>query len=176
MTDTQGANVVGCYGNPELETPNIDRLAAEGIKFENGYTTCPVCTPARGGIFTGSYPHTNGAWTNNMPLLQNIRTMGQRFSDNGYHSAYVGKWHLDGHDYFGMGICPEGWDKDYWYEAKNYLDDLSEEEVTLWRSGLKSIEDLEENDITREFTFANHVSNKAIDFLQEASQENDHDL
>lgn len=173
MTDTQGANVVGCYGHPELQTPNIDRLAAEGIKFENGYTTCPVCTPARGGIFTGSYPHTNGAWTNNMPLLQNIKTVGQRFSDNGYHSAYIGKWHLDGHDYFGLGECPAGWDADYWYEIKNYLDDLSGEEVTLWRSGLKSIEDLEENNITREFTFANHVSNKAIDFLQEASQEKD---
>ena len=106
MTDTQATNVIGAYGRPELRTPNIDRLAEIGVMFERDYTTCPLCTPARAGIFTGIYPHTAGAWTNNLPLGDNVITMGQRFTDAGYHTAYIGKWHLDGHDYFGTGLCP----------------------------------------------------------------------
>ncbi len=112
MTDTQGANIIGTYGHPELETPNIDRLAETGCKFARAYTTCPVCTPARAGIFSGIYPHTAGAWTNNLPLGDNIQTMGQRFQDSGYRTAFVGKWHLDGHDYFGTGLCPPGWEEE----------------------------------------------------------------
>lgn len=60
--ETQGANVVGAYGHEGVQTPNIDRLAQNGILFTRGYTTCPLCTPVRAGMFTGIYPHTNGAW------------------------------------------------------------------------------------------------------------------
>jgi uncharacterized sulfatase len=170
MTDTQGANVIGAYGHPELDTPNLDRLAANGVRFDNAYTTCPVCTPARAGIISGIYPHTAGAWTNNLPLGDNIKTMGQRFRDNGYRTAYVGKWHLDGHDYFGTGICPDGWADAYWYDGKCYLDDLSEEEIRLWRTGLFSPERLCAHNIRAEFTWAHRVSDRAIDFLQSHSQ------
>lgn len=166
MTDTQATNVVGAYGHPELRTPNIDRLAATGIKFERAYTTCPVCTPARAGLFTGIYPHTAGAWTNNLPLGDNIKTLGQRFYDAGYATAYIGKWHLDGHDYFGTGICPDGWDPAYWYDGANYLAELTEAEITLWRSGLDTVEALRQRHIQPEFTWAHRVSNRAIDFLQ----------
>jgi len=61
--------------------------------------------------------------------------MGERFSDVGYHAAYVGKWHLDGHDYFGDGKCPNGWDPEYWYDGLRYLQELSDEEIALWRGG-----------------------------------------
>ncbi|RJS76084.1 hypothetical protein CW712_02715 [Candidatus Bathyarchaeota archaeon] len=47
MTDTQGINVVGCYGRPEMRTPNLDKLAAQGIRFDRAYTCCPVCGPAQ---------------------------------------------------------------------------------------------------------------------------------
>lgn len=50
--------MVGCYGNPDMETPNLDRLAEEGIRFDRAYTTQPVCQPARAGLFTGVYPHS----------------------------------------------------------------------------------------------------------------------
>ena len=83
MTDTQGANVVGTYGHPELNTPNIDNLARTGIRFDHAYTTCPVCTPARAGMLSGIYPHTAGAWTNNLPMGDSIKTMGHRFRDHG---------------------------------------------------------------------------------------------
>lgn len=78
--------------------------------------------------------------------------MGRYFKDSGYKTCYIGKWHLDGHDYFGTGICPEEWDEDHWYDGANYLLDLSDEEIDLWRNGLNSIEDLERNNITSEFT------------------------
>jgi len=165
ITDTQGANVIGSYGHSELQTPCIDELAERGIQFTRAYTTCPLCTPARAGLFTGIYSHTAGAWTNNLPLGDNIKTMGHRFRDNGYRTAYVGKWHLDGHDYFGTGICPDEWDDSYWYDGRRYLDELSEDEITLWRSGLSTVEQLREHDIQPEFTWAHRVSDRAIDFL-----------
>ena len=166
MTDTQGANIIGAYGHPELQTPDIDRLAATGVTFTRAYTTCPLCTPARAGLFTGIYPHTAGAWTNNLPLGDNIKTMGQRLADAGYDTAYVGKWHLDGHDYFGTGICPPGWDERYWYDGKCYLEGLSEDEIRLWRQGLNSIEELKEHCIGPEFTWAHRVSDRAVSFLE----------
>jgi len=166
MTDTQGANIIGTYGHPELGTPNIDRLAETGVKFTRAYTTCPVCTPARASLFSGIYPHTSGPWTNNLPLGDNVRTMGQRFQDGGYRTAFIGKWHLDGHDYFGTGICPPGWEDAYWYDGKRYLDELTPGEITLWRRGLNSLQDLREHDIRPEFTWAHRVSDRAVDFLQ----------
>ncbi len=171
MTDTQATNVLGTYGHPELHTPNIDRLAETGVKFTRAYTTCPLCTPARAGIFTGMYPHTAGAWTNNMPLGDNVKTMGQRFQDSGYRTAYIGKWHLDGHDYFGTGGCPDGWDDAYWYDGKRYLSDLTEAEIHLWRRGLSSVDELREHAIRPEFTWAHRISNRAIDFLEKQGRE-----
>lgn len=169
LTDTQATNVLGCYGHPELRTPNIDRLAQNGVKFERAYTTSPVCTPARAGLFTGIYPHTSGPWTNNLALGTNMYTMGQRFQDGGYHTAYSGKWHLDGHDYFGTGICPPGWDERYWYDGRNYLLELSPEAIDLWRQGLNTYEDLVRHNIRAEFTWAHRVSDRGIHFLQERS-------
>lgn len=166
MTDTQGANCVGCYNDAALNTPCLDKMAEDGIRFSRAYSTCPVCTPARGGIFTGMYPHINGAWSNDLPLGQSIHTMGERFRELGYHTAYIGKWHLDGHDYFGNGKCPPGWDPEYWYDGLCYLNELTEEQKTLWRTGLGSQSKLEEHAITREFTWANRCSQRAEKFLK----------
>ena len=95
------------------------------------------------------------------------KTMGQRLRDGGYRTVYTGKWHLDGHDYFGTGQCPDGWEKKYWYDGKRYLADLTEEEIYLWRQGLNSPEALRENGITAEFTWGHRITNRAIEFLQE---------
>ena len=71
MTDTTRKDMVGCYGNPKMKTPNLDRLAEEGIRYENAYTCQPVCGPARSAIFTGTFPHSNGMVTNSMVILEN---------------------------------------------------------------------------------------------------------
>ncbi len=166
MTDTQGADLVGAYGKGrELKTPNLDKLSEEGVRFTRAYTSCPLCSPARAGIFTGMMPVNTGVYTNGPALGEDVRTMGQIFSSAGYDCGYVGKWHLDGHDYFGNGLCPEGWDADYWFDGKNYLDSLSDEEKILWRKGLTSEEDLRAHGIDEEFCWAHRSGTRAIDFI-----------
>ena len=168
MTDTQATNMVGCYSGQAVGTGNIDGLAARGVMFGSAYTTCPVCTPARSALFTGIYSSQSGAWTNNMALGQNMRTMGSYFKEAGYRTVYIGKWHLDGHDYFGTGNCPEEWDAKYWYEGANYLAERTEREISLWRNGLNTIDDLRNNHIDASFTWAHGISQRAKAFIEEA--------
>ena len=170
MTDTQATNVLGCYGHPELRTPRIDGLAAQGITFDRAYTTSPLCTPARAALFTGRYPQNCGAWVNGLPLGTSFPHMGQRFRDQGYRTAYTGKWHLDGHDYFGNGRCPDGWDDTYWYDGRRHLETLSEEERVLWRQGLRTYEALQQHDVKAEWCWAHRVSDRAERFLEDASR------
>ncbi len=167
MTDTQRTDMLGCYGNPAMHTPNLDSLAAEGVQFEKAYTTQPVCQPARSAIFTGSYPHSCAGWSNCMGLSDNVQNIGKRLTDQGIHSAYIGKWHLDGGDYFGLGVCPDGWDKAYWYDMRCYLEELTEEERYLSRQ----VESIEKYNIREEFTYGHRCSDRAIDFLKNHQDE-----
>ncbi len=167
MTDTQRTDMVGCYGYPDMKTPNLDRLAEEGSRFDRAYTTQPVCQPARSAIFTGSYPHSCAGWSNCMGLSDNVQTIGRRLTDHGIHSAYIGKWHLDGGDYFGLGRAADGWDPEYWYDMRNYLEELTEEERYLSRQ----TESMETHDIKEDFTYGHRCSNRAIDFLEKHQDE-----
>lgn len=167
MTDTQPTEVVGCYSGQDVQTHEIDRLAAQGVRFDRAYCSSPLCTPARAGMFTGMIPSRAGAYTNSQPLGDNIINMGQRLQAAGYRSAFIGKWHLDGHDYFGSGQCPKGWEGSYWYDGKNYLVDLSTEEAALWRRGLIGAKNLRKHEITSEFTWAHRISDRADRFLAE---------
>ncbi|WP_133012099.1 sulfatase-like hydrolase/transferase [Marinomonas flavescens] len=173
MTDTQATNMVGCYSGKPLNTNNIDALAAQGVRFNSAYTCSPVCTPARAGLFTGIYSNQSGPWSNNIAPGKNISTMGRYFKDAGYQTCYVGKWHLDGHDYYGTGICPPEWNENYWYDGANYLADLSDKQIALWRNGLNSVEDLEANHIDESFTWAHRISDRAINYLDEKSAESE---
>ncbi|HOQ29474.1 MAG TPA: sulfatase-like hydrolase/transferase, partial [Armatimonadota bacterium] len=83
MTDTQRFDMLGCYGNPDMRTPCLDRLAAGGVRFDRAYTCQPVCGPARSALFTGTFPHSNGMWSNSMALGDNVKTIGQRLRDQG---------------------------------------------------------------------------------------------
>ena len=85
MTDTTRKDMLGCYGDSRMITPNLDRLAQEGIRYENAYSCQPVCGPARGAIFTGMFPHSNGVSTNSMPLGEGVKTIGQRLTDQQIH-------------------------------------------------------------------------------------------
>lgn len=166
LTDTQGINVLGCYGVPGMRTPHIDALAGAGTRFDRAYTTCPLCTPARAGLFTGVYAHNSGAWANSIPLYANTRTMAAYMGELGYHCAYAGKWHLSGHDYFDTGVCADGWDPSVWYDGKNYLDDLSPDEIALVRQAGDDPTRPPDARITSELTWAHRVSDRGIDFLR----------
>ncbi|QQO07895.1 sulfatase-like hydrolase/transferase [Breznakiella homolactica] len=163
MTDTTRWDMVGCYGYPDMKTPCIDALAREGVRYDKAYTCQPVCGPARSAIFTGLFPHSNGSFTNTVPLLNGVKTAGEYLTPENVHCAYIGKWHLDGGDYFGSGICPPGYDDAYWYDMRRYLDELSPGERLKSRKENSSLED---GGIDAEFTFARRVSNRALDFLE----------
>lgn len=169
MTDTTRKDMLGCYGNPAMQTPCLDALACRGMRFENAYTCQPVCGPARSALFTGQFPHSNGVVTNSIAMGDNIKTIGQRLTDHGIHCGYIGKWHLDGSDYFGNGICPPGWDEEYWYDMRRYLEELTPEERrrSRWSKTAYS------PDMTAEFTYAHRCSDRALRFLE---QYRDHDF
>ena len=77
MTDTTRRDMLGCYGNEKMQTPNLDKLAENGLRYDNAYTCQPVCGPARSSIFTGLAPHNSGVTTNCQPLFQGVKTIGQ---------------------------------------------------------------------------------------------------
>lgn len=103
LTDDQGALDAGCYGSNDLKTPNMDRLAAEGVRFTNAYAHT-VCCPARAMLVTGRHPQRSdiGSWaqgeTTRKPtgrnLLHSETTIAEAFRDAGYATAIYGKWHL----------------------------------------------------------------------------------
>jgi uncharacterized sulfatase len=84
------------YGAALVETPNLDRLAREGARLTNFFTNSAVCTPSRGCLFTGRYPHSHGAFRNDTPMNRDERTIAHVLQAQGYETGYAGKWHLDG--------------------------------------------------------------------------------
>lgn len=164
MTDTTRWDMLGCYGNKDMKTPNLDQLATEGVLFKKAYSCQPVCGPARSAIFTGQYPHSNGVVANTMAISQGIKTIGEYLNPHSIDCGYIGKWHLDGGDYFGNGICPNGYNKKYWYDMRCYLDELSLEERVRSRNESASIS---ANGVNEDFTFGHRVINRAIDYIDE---------
>lgn len=95
FSDQQRWDTCGCFGQPLNVTPNLDKLAEEGVKFDNAFSPQPVCGPCRALFQTGKYPTETGCFRNNLMLPSNIKTLGEYMEkDAGYETAYVGKWHL----------------------------------------------------------------------------------
>jgi arylsulfatase A-like enzyme len=82
------------FMNPEVKTPNLDRLAANGTIFERAYTVNPTCTPTRASLITGQYPSQHGAWSLGTKLPEDVPTIGEHFQKAGYRTALVGKAHF----------------------------------------------------------------------------------
>jgi uncharacterized sulfatase len=154
-------DMLNCNKQTGLKTPNLDRIAAEGMRFERAYNCQPVCSPARSAVWTGTFPHTNGVWGNSMQLGADQHTIGQRLTDQGIHCAFMGKWHLSGRDYFDSGIAPPGWDPAYWYDMRTFLQELSPEDRLRSRQPSTS----QDPSWPVEKCYAHRVSNRAIDFL-----------
>lgn len=88
----------GFAGNRDVSTPVLDKLAEESMQLTNVVSTTPVCTPYRACLMTGQYPLTHGVFLNDVRLKSKQVSLGQAFQAQGYDTAYIGKWHLDGAD------------------------------------------------------------------------------
>lgn len=119
LADDLGWRDLGCYGSTFYETPNLDRLAAEGVRFTDAYAACPVCSPSRASILTGKYPASVGVtdwidWGFNLhpargrlidaPYIDHLplaeTSLASALRAGGYRTWHVGKWHLGGPEYY----------------------------------------------------------------------------
>ena len=94
FSDQQRYDTLGCYGQQLEVTPNIDKLASEGVVFENAFTMQPVCGPARASLQTGKYATEVECFVNGIALPLEEKTMAHYLKNEGYNVGYVGKWHL----------------------------------------------------------------------------------
>ncbi|MEZ4776261.1 MAG: sulfatase-like hydrolase/transferase [Bacteroidia bacterium] len=127
FTDDQGYQDLGCFGSPDILTPNIDKMAKEGARFSSFYTAQPVCSASRSALMTGCYPDRIGVHGAYMPFSKkalnlNEVTIAEMLKPLGYATACFGKWHLGDHpdylptkqgfdEYFGLPFSNDMWDK-----------------------------------------------------------------
>ncbi len=97
LTDQWRAQATGYAGDPNISTPHLDSLVANSVNFKNAVSGMPVCSPFRASLITGQRPLTHGVFMNDVQLDTAAVTMGKIFSQAGYDTGYIGKWHLDGH-------------------------------------------------------------------------------
>ena len=98
LSDQHARDALGCYGSSVVQTPNLDRLAARGTRFQNAYTPCPICVPARASLATGGYVHQIGYWDNAFPYDGAVPSWGHRLRDQGHRVDSIGKLHFSGPD------------------------------------------------------------------------------
>jgi arylsulfatase A-like enzyme len=128
VADDLGWRDLGCYGDRQIDTPNIDGLAAEGVRFTNAFVAAPSCSPSRASLITGQHPHTNGvtglAHRHKRLMLSPFKTtLAEVLDQSGYHTAFEGKWHV-------APYLPTGWygyserlsgilPKDFWIRSSD---------------------------------------------------------
>ncbi len=133
LTDQWRAQAFGYAGDPNVKTPHIDALASRSLNFRNAISVCPVCTPQRAALMTGRFPTTTGMFMNDLYLPSEELCMAEIFSDAGYETGYIGKWHLDGHgrdsyipperrqgfDYWKVLECTHDYNTSYYYAGND---------------------------------------------------------
>lgn len=129
FSDQHRAEATGYAGNPDVKTSTIDRMQQQSISFNHAVANAPVCGPARASLLTGQRGLTNGMFVNDVPLSPNAVTIGKVFKTAGYNTAYIGKWHVDGHgrldyipperrqgfDFWRVMECTHNYNRSYYY-------------------------------------------------------------
>lgn len=123
VADDHGWNDMGCYGHPVVRTPNLDRLASDGVRFTHCYTTAPLCSPGRSAVMTGLYPHVSGVTrlvqgedAQRLSMREDLWTFARGLKQLGYENAAARKWHLST-----AGPTAHGFDYDF-PSRTEYLD------------------------------------------------------
>src|SRR5689334_6527556 len=114
MSDDHAAQAISAYGSKSIQTPGLDRLANEGMRFENTFVTNSICTPSRAAILTGKYSHLNGVTVFNR-FDGSQQTVAKLLQANGYYTGMIGKWHL--------GSDPTGFDRWEIFPGQGTYDD-----------------------------------------------------
>lgn len=114
FTDQQRWDTSSLYGNPLDLTPNYDRMAQRGTHCSHAFTPQPLCAPARSILQTGLYATTTGCYRNRIPLPKEAKTLAHHFREAGYHTGYIGKWHLGSAD---PVVAEERGEYEYWLAA-----------------------------------------------------------
>lgn len=128
MADDQGWGQTGYYDHPHLETPNLDAMAANGMRFDRFYAAAAVCTPTRASVLTGRIPRRAGVNGVGGTLRLEEKTLPQALKAAGYTTAHFGKWHLNGIRGGGMPVLPDDpnhpghYGFDYWLSTTNFYD------------------------------------------------------
>lgn len=128
MTDDQGWGQTGYYNHPVLKTPNLDAMAANGLRFDRFYAASPSCSPTRASVLTGRNANRTGAKSHGSALYLQEKTVAQALWADGYTTGHFGKWHLNGT--IGPGVPLFGDDKhnpgafgfEEWLSVTNYFD------------------------------------------------------
>lgn len=140
LCDDLGYGDLSCFGHPHIRTPNLDRLANEGIRFTNCYAAAPVCSPSRVGLLTGRNPNRAGIYDwipqgHTMHLSSDERTIASMLRDSGYDTGLFGKWHCNGQ--FNQPTQPQPNDHgfDHWYATQNNAAPNHENPTNFVRNG-----------------------------------------
>ncbi|MCX6613733.1 MAG: sulfatase [Acidobacteria bacterium] len=170
FADDMGYGDLSCYGHPNIQTPNLDRLASEGIRFTSGYAAASVCTPSRVGLLTGRYAKRAGLPNNlgpesigGLPLTE--ITIAQQMKSQGYNTAAIGKWHI-GHSPKEYLPTSRGFDQ---YLGLLYSNDMippwvkTDRPLHLWRNN-DAIEPVtDQSQLTERYT------DEALNFIRKSA-------
>ncbi|MDA1232235.1 MAG: sulfatase-like hydrolase/transferase, partial [Planctomycetota bacterium] len=121
MADDQGWGDTAYNGHPLLKTPNLDSMAAAGLRFDHFYAAAPVCSPTRGSVMTGRNPNRFGCFSWGRPLRPQEVTIAERLKEAGYVTGHFGKWHL-GSVLRDSPVNPGNSGFDHWLSAYNFYD------------------------------------------------------
>ena len=153
MADDHASKAISSYGGGINHTPNIDRIAHEGMRFEHCYVTNSICTPSRATILTGTYNHVNAVTTLETPINNRLPNVAKHLKTGGYQTAIIGKWHL------GEGKAHEPSGFDFWSVLPGQGDYFDPLFIEMGES------------LTEEGYITDIITDKSLDWLSKADKQ-----